>query len=98
VGDAEPEAAGGAAGGQVVAASADGEDVAEPLPPIGTCVLVIDDDPAQCDLLRRFLSKEGFCVRTAAGGEAGLLLARQLRPVAITLDVMMPDMDGWSVL
>jgi CheY-like chemotaxis protein len=49
-------------------------------------------------LLDRFLSKEGFCVRTAAGGDAGLRLARQLRPVAITLDVMMPDMDGWSVL
>ena len=61
-------------------------------------MLVIDDDPVQRDLMQRFLSKEGFCVRTAAGGEAGLRLARQLRPVAITLDVMMPDMDGWSVL
>jgi CheY-like chemotaxis protein len=48
--------------------------------------------------MQRFLSREGFYVRTAAGGEAGLRLARQLRPVAITLDVMMPDMDGWSVL
>ena len=61
-------------------------------------MLVIDDDPKQRDLIQRFLSKEGFCVRTAAGGEAGLRLARQLRPVAITLDVMMPGMDGWSVL
>ena len=71
---------------------------AETLSPIGSCVLVIDDDPTQRDLIQRFLSKEGFCVRTAAGGDAGLRLARQLRPVAITLDVMMPDMDGWSVL
>ncbi len=62
------------------------------------CVLVIDDDPVQRDLLERFLSKEGFCVRTASGGKEGLLLARQLLPVAITLDVMMPEMDGWSVL
>ena len=69
----------------------------EPLPP-GSCVLVIDDDPVQRDLIERFLGKEGFCVRTAAGGEAGLRLAGQLRPAAITLDVMMPEMDGWSVL
>ena len=64
----------------------------------GNCVLVIDDDPAQRNLLERYLTREGFCVRTASGGEAGLHLARQLRPLAITLDVMMPDMDGWSVL
>ncbi len=48
--------------------------------------------------MQRFLSKEGFCIRAAAGGEEGLRLARQLRPAAITLDVMMPDMDGWSLL
>ena len=71
---------------------------AETLLPTGSCVLVIDDDPTQRDLIQRFLSKEGFCVRTAAGGDAGLRLARQLRPAAITLDVMMPGMDGWSVL
>jgi signal transduction histidine kinase/CheY-like chemotaxis protein len=73
-------------------------DGAEPLPPAGSCVLVIDDDPTQRDLIRRFLRKEGFSVYTAARGEEGLRLARQLRPVAITLDVMMPGMDGWSVL
>jgi CheY-like chemotaxis protein len=60
--------------------------------------LVIDDDPTQRDLIKRFLSKEGFSVRTAARGEEGLRLARELRPDAITLDVMMPGMDGWSVL
>jgi CheY-like chemotaxis protein len=48
--------------------------------------------------MTRFLNKEGFCVRTASGGEEGLRLAAQLKPAAITLDVMMPDMDGWSVL
>ena len=70
----------------------------ETLPASSTCVLVIDDDPLQRDLMQRYLTKEGYTVRTASGGEQGLLLARTLLPAAITLDVMMPDMDGWSVL
>src|SRR5437016_6277412 len=70
----------------------------EPLPAVRTCVLVIDDDPMQRDLMQRYLRKEGFTVRTAKGGADGLRLARKLLPAAITLDVMMPDMDGWSVL
>ncbi len=61
-------------------------------------VLVIDDDPAQRELMSRFLERQGFAVRTAADGAAGLALAREIRPRAITLDVMMPQMDGWSVL
>ena len=61
-------------------------------------VLVVDDDPAQRDLLTRFLTREGFAVATAADGRAGLDMARTLRPRAILLDVMMPQMDGWSVL
>jgi len=97
VSEVKPEAAAEIAGAQVVGASPDG-DGTERFASTESCVLVIDDDPVQRDLLDRFLSKEGFCVRTAAGGDAGLRLARQLRPVAITLDVMMPDMDGWSVL
>jgi len=70
----------------------------DPIPEPSTCVLVIDDDAAQRDLMRRYLSKEGFCVRSAISGEEGLRLARQLVPIAITLDVMMPEMDGWAVL
>jgi PAS domain S-box-containing protein len=97
VSEVKPEAAAEIAGAHVVGASPDG-DGTERFAPTESCVLVIDDDPVQRDLLDRFLNKEGFCVRTAAGGDAGLRLARQLRPVAITLDVMMPDMDGWSVL
>jgi signal transduction histidine kinase/CheY-like chemotaxis protein len=61
-------------------------------------VLVIDDEPAVRDLMQRFLGKEGFRVVTAHGGEDGLRQARELRPDAITLDVMMPGMDGWAVL
>jgi signal transduction histidine kinase/CheY-like chemotaxis protein len=70
----------------------------EAAPPPGTCVLVIDDDPVQRDLMQRYLSKEGFTVRTASSGAQGLRLAAQFLPAAITLDVMMPEMDGWSVL
>jgi len=64
---------------------------------IGT-ILVIDDDPTVRDLMKRSLGKEGFRVETASGGKDGLRLARELRPHAITLDVMMPKMDGWKVL
>ncbi len=61
-------------------------------------VLVIDDDEAQRELLRRFLEREGFAVQTASDGRAGLELAQSLHPRAILLDVMMPQMDGWAVL
>jgi PAS domain S-box-containing protein len=61
-------------------------------------VLVIDDDPATRQLLRRMLGKEGFRVLEAPTGEAGLAAARADRPDVITLDVLMPGLDGWSVL
>jgi signal transduction histidine kinase/DNA-binding response OmpR family regulator len=61
-------------------------------------VLVIDDDPAVHELLRRSLARSGFRVEGALNGEDGLRLARRLHPDAITLDVMMPGMDGWTVL
>jgi len=61
-------------------------------------VLVIDDDPDVHDMLRRFLSRKGFLVHTAPNGKEGIRLAKSLCPYAITLDVMMPSMDGWEVL
>ncbi len=61
-------------------------------------VLAIDDDPGVHELLTRTLEKQGFQVASASSGEEGLQLARSLRPNAITLDIMMPGMDGWSVL
>jgi CheY-like chemotaxis protein len=64
----------------------------------GPLVLVIDDDATVQDLLRRSLSRDGFRVETANNGASGLIRARELQPAIITLDVMMPGMDGWEVL
>jgi CheY-like chemotaxis protein len=50
------------------------------------------------DLMSRFLTKEGFDVHTANNGRDGLELAKTVHPAAITTDVMMPGMDGWSVI
>jgi signal transduction histidine kinase/ActR/RegA family two-component response regulator len=61
-------------------------------------ILVIDDDAAVRDLMSRFLMKLDFNVVAAGSGDEGLRLARRLRPAIITLDVVMPDRDGWSVL
>ena len=61
-------------------------------------VLVVDDDPSQRELLTRFLEREGFAVQTASDGQTGLVLAQKMKPHAILLDVLMPQMDGWSVL
>ena len=61
-------------------------------------VLVIDDDAVVRDLMKRFLGKERFRVETASGGKEGLLLAKERHPDAVILDVMMPGMDGWTVL
>jgi CheY-like chemotaxis protein len=61
-------------------------------------VLVIDDDPDARELIRRLLTREGYRVETASDGDDGLRLAKDLRPTAITLDVLMPTMDGWAVL
>ncbi|MEG4232442.1 response regulator [Microcoleus sp. Pol11C3] len=66
-------------------------------PAIGT-VLVVDDDPISRDLIQRALSRQGLHIEVAGGGEQALRLAKKLRPDAITLDVIMPGMDGWAVL
>jgi CheY-like chemotaxis protein len=61
-------------------------------------ILVIDDDPAVRDLMSRYLIKSGLHPVTAANGEEGLRLAKQIRPRVITLDVVMPGTDGWGIL
>ena len=63
-----------------------------------TTILVIDDDPASQELAGRVLGREGYRVIGATEGVVGIELARTARPDVILLDVMMPAMDGWSVL
>ena len=64
----------------------------------GKTVLIIDDDPTVSELMKRQLLKEGYKVVIAPNGKEGIRLARDLNPDVITLDILMPEMDGWSVL
>jgi CheY-like chemotaxis protein len=61
-------------------------------------VLVIDDDATARELIATYLAGEGFAVETADSGVDGLKKVRELQPTAVTLDIMMPDVDGWTVL
>lgn len=74
-------------------------DSSSPLGPntIGT-ILVVDDDAISRDLIQRALTRQGLHIELASNGEQALALAKELHPDAITLDVMMPGMDGWAVL
>jgi CheY-like chemotaxis protein len=73
------------------------ESPVQPQTRYGT-ILVIDDEAFIRDLMSRNLRKEGFHVETASSGQEGLAMAKRIRPDAITLDLIMPVMDGWSVL
>lgn len=68
------------------------------LAPVGQVVLVIDDDLAARDLLKKYLEALGYRAVLAADGEEGLRLAREIKPDVITLDLLMPGLDGWRVL
>ncbi len=65
---------------------------------VTNAVLVIDDDPEARELITHYLTKEGFRVVAVNSGAEGVRLAREGRPILITLDVLMPHMDGWAVL
>ncbi len=69
-----------------------GERASDPL------VLSIDDDPDMATLLRECLAESGYRVVGARTGEDGLRLARTVNPAVVTLDVVMPDTDGWDIL
>ena len=66
--------------------------------PAAPLILVIEDETAIRDNLRRFLMLEGYSVLTAANGVLGLELIRQHRPALVLCDVMMPQMNGFEVL
>ena len=68
------------------------------LRPGDVSILVIEDDPAFARILIDMVHRKGYRALAAAGGEAGLQLARELRPTGILLDVSLPAMDGWTVL
>lgn len=76
------------------------EGVAQPTSTSGSrgTILAIDDNIEALDLIQRSLSRDGYRVVTCSSGEAGLALAKSVKPDVITLDVMMPQMNGWQVL
>ncbi|WP_052344358.1 response regulator [Bacillus ndiopicus] len=61
-------------------------------------ILHIDDDPLNHQLMKHYLAKEDWTLAYASNGQEGLEMARQLQPEVICLDILMPSMDGWSVL
>jgi two-component system alkaline phosphatase synthesis response regulator PhoP len=60
-------------------------------------VLVVDDDQNIVEILKFYLAKEGHTVMIARDGKAGLAMAQSEKPDLIVLDVMMPEMDGFTV-
>lgn len=64
---------------------------------MGYSVLVVDDDPMKRQLLRFIFEREGFGVSEAADGKEALLVLAEFIPDLMTLDVMMPRMDGFTV-
>ncbi len=82
----------------IAARAAPGTRASTVVPSAGNQVLVIDDDATVHDLMERFVGAKGFRMRHARTGLEGLKQAKELRPAAITLDTLMPDLNGWEVL
>jgi signal transduction histidine kinase/CheY-like chemotaxis protein len=89
--------------GETLVTQGEAETRTEPVHPIAEeaeapLILVVDDDATARELVVRHLERAGFAAVAASGGQEGLRLVRELRPAAVTLDIMMPDLDGWTVL
>jgi signal transduction histidine kinase/DNA-binding response OmpR family regulator len=74
------------------------EDDREKLQPGDLILLIIEDDPAFATILRDFAREKGFKAVVARTVNGGVALARELHPSAITLDLHLPDNEGWVVL
>ncbi len=74
------------------------EKEAQPAPPPKGRILIIDDDEAVHAVLTNMLTREGYSTRDARNGKEGVRLAREYRPDIVILDILMPEMDGWTVL
>lgn len=61
-------------------------------------ILVVEDNPEAAEILARYLEQGGFRMSIARTGNEAVAMARELRPVAITLDILLPGIDGWEVL
>ena len=61
-------------------------------------ILIVEDSPEAAEILARHLESGGFQMRVARTGTEALAMARDLLPVAITLDILLPEIDGWEVL
>jgi CheY-like chemotaxis protein len=66
--------------------------------PTRPLVLVVDDNPEAAEILARHLEAGGFRMEIARTGSDAMIMARDLKPVVITLDILMPEIDGWEVL
>jgi PAS domain S-box-containing protein len=82
----------------ISAAAQRSENLQVTVPEDAPIVLVVDDDPNSRELIGRHLQRGGYAVRMAANGDEAMQLARKLQPDVVTLDVLMPQMDGWAVL
>ena len=74
------------------------EDDRDALAAGDTAILIIEDDPVFARILADMVRRKGYRVLAAADGESGLQLAQRFRPTGILLDVMLPGMDGWTVI
>jgi PAS domain S-box-containing protein len=69
-----------------------------PAPSMDTTVLVVEDEADIANLIRIHLEREGYTVQIAGRGEEALRMAREIQPGLITLDILLPDMDGFTLL